>query len=306
MMKNSITVKMVSFSIFVSALILICGVLWENAPLCSASDGGQYSPFPQITGWKKSGEIRIFLPKNLYDYIDGGADLYLKYDFQELQVAEYQDEKKASVTVEIYRHKTPTHAFGIYSQERFRNADYLDIGSQGYREKGILNFLTGNYYVKLISFNAGAEDQEALFTFAEKVAENLGGKGSLPSVLSSFPQEGKKENSEKFIARDFLGYSFLHFGFTADYELSGNQFKLFVIEGKDETDCKNMVQEYIQRTGDPQSKIEEGHYTLRDPYHGEMDFYWKGRYIWGALNLEESALRSKYLKLLGEDLKEKK
>ena len=91
-MKNSITVKMVSFSIFVYALVLICGVLWENAPLCSASDGGQYSPFPQITGWKKSGEIRIFLPKNLYDYIDGGADLYLKYDFQELQVAEYQDE----------------------------------------------------------------------------------------------------------------------------------------------------------------------------------------------------------------------
>jgi hypothetical protein len=65
------------------------------------------SVFPPINGWVKTGEIQTFSPDNLYEYINGAADLYLKYEFQELQVAEYQGSEKASITVEVYRHKTP-------------------------------------------------------------------------------------------------------------------------------------------------------------------------------------------------------
>ena len=292
-----------SILLFIVLLYLTAGI---ETPLWASRTGGKLSPFLEISGWKQSGEIQIFSPRNLYDYIDGGAELYLKYDFQELMVAEYLNDKKASVTVEIYRHRTPTHAFGIYSQERLANAKYIDIGAQGYSEENILNFVMGNYYVKMNSFKTGPEDQEVLPIFAKKVVENLGEKGSLPSILSSFPQEGRKENSEKFIAKNFLGYSFLHSGFTADYELSGKKFKLFVIEGGDQNDCRNMIQEYLQRTGDLRKRIEEGRFMLKDPYHGEMDFYWEGQYIWGALNLDEPAIRSKYLKLFEESLQKRK
>ena len=96
--------------------------------------------FPEVTGWKQSGEIQTFLPKTLFEYINGAADLYLSYDFEELKVAEYLNEKKASVIVDVYRHKTPTHAFGIYSQERLPNTSFLDIGVQGYVEENLLNF----------------------------------------------------------------------------------------------------------------------------------------------------------------------
>jgi hypothetical protein len=118
--------------------------------------------FPEVTGWKQSGEIQTFIPKNLYEYINGAADLYFAYDFQELKVAEYQNEKKASVTVDVYRHRTPLYAFGIYSQERLSEANFLDIGIQGYYEKGFLNFLTGPYYVKLSTINTGPEDRRCL------------------------------------------------------------------------------------------------------------------------------------------------
>src|SRR4030067_1660218 len=85
--------------------------------------------FPEIAGWKQSGEIQTFTPKTLYEYINGAADLYLAYDFQELKAAEYLNDKKASVTVEIYRHKSPTNAFGIYSQDRLPGGKYLNIGA---------------------------------------------------------------------------------------------------------------------------------------------------------------------------------
>ncbi len=257
--------------------------------------------FPEISGWKQSGEIQTFVPKTLFEYIDGDADLYVMYDFQELKVAEYRN-KKTSVTVEVYALETPTHAFGIYSQERLPNANLIDIGAQGYIEHKVLNFLAGPYYVKITGYNTGAEDREILLTFATKVSENLGAKGTLPPILSSFPEEGKRKNSEKFINRNFLGYSFLHSAFSADYDLSGKKFKLFVIESADRKDCSEMVEKYLQQSGNAGKNIVEGIYTISDPYQGEVEFHWKGNLIWGALNFTDASLRAKYLRLLEEGL----
>jgi hypothetical protein len=279
---------------------LIFGI--ADPPTVLVSDWGDFK-FPDVTGWKQSVEIQTFVPKTLFEYINGAADLYIMYDFQELRVAEYSNERKASVIVDVYRHKTPTLAFGIYSQERLANANFLDVGAQGYIEQNILIFLTGPYYVKINSYNTGVEDRGILLTFAKKVSEGLGEKGLLPSILSAFPTDGKKKNSEKFINKNFLGYSFLHSAFIADYELSEKKFKLFVIEGADRNDCRDMIQKYLQQTRSPERNITESRYTIADPYHGEIELHWQGKYIWGILSLNDSLLRSKYLKLLEKELK---
>jgi hypothetical protein len=291
--------------LLVIPLLLIFWIAGTGASALAAGAEKGASPFPAIAGWKQSGDVQVFSPKNLYDYINGGADLYLKYDFQELQVADYQNDGKASVTIEVYRHRTPGHAFGIYSQERLSNANYLEIGAQGYSEQGVLNFLAANYYVKMNAVNAGSDDQKVLLAFAEKIVERLGGKGSLPAILASFPRESEIKNSEKYIAKEFLGYSFFHSGFTADYELAGKKFQLFLIEGIDKQDCRHMIQAYLKQTGSVRNEVEEGHYNVKDPYHGEMDFHWQGSYIWGALNLDDAVLRAKMLKLFAAGLEKK-
>jgi len=275
-------------------------------PLWASNSDGKTFAFPEITGWRQSGEIQTFIPKTLFEYINGGADLYLTYDFQELKVAEYSNGKKASVTIEVYRHKTPIHAFGIYSQERLSDANFLDIGAQGYIETNVINFVAGPYYVKINSFNTGPDDREILIAFAKKVAETLGERGALPSILSSFPEEGKKKNSEKFISKNFLGYSFLHSAFTADYEVSGTKFKLFVIQPADKTECKNMIQKYVEQTGKTEKSVTEGRYLIPDPHHGDIELHWQGAYLWGILSLNNPDLRSRYLKLFEEGLQKRK
>jgi hypothetical protein len=261
--------------------------------------------FPEVSGWKQSAEIQTFGPETLFEYINGAADLYLSYEFEELKGAEYLNEKKASVIVDVYRHATPTHAFGIYSQERLPGMNFLGIGVQGYMEANLLNFVAGPYYVKINSFNTGSEDREVLLTFAKKVADQLGEKGSFPSLLATFPWEGKVKNSEKFVSKKFLGYSFLHSAFTANYELSGKKFKLFVIETADESECRKMIQKYLDQTGKGRTEVPEGRYTISDSHHGEVDLNWQGTRLWGILNLNDRDLRSKYLKLFEEGLRKK-
>jgi hypothetical protein len=276
-------------------LLLSCAlglVLFLRTPALE----GKTVDFPEMSGWKKDGKTQVFSPRTLYEYINGAADLYLAYEFQDLQVAEYKGEKKAGVTVEIYRHKDSTQAFGIYSQERLANAKFLDIGAQGYHEPNVLNFLTGPYYIKINGFNTGEDDEKILLPFARKIETILGEKTTLPRILSSFPGEGKKKNSEKFIFKNFLGYSFFHSGYTADYEVSGKKFKIFVIEGKDREECRAMMEKYVKKTGNEDRKPSEGTYRLKDTYHGEVDLFWKGKFIWGIVDLKDPELRSRYLR----------
>ena len=288
-----------------SGVLFFSLILGLIRPLWASNSDGKTFTFPEMPGWRQSGEIQTFEPGTLFEYINGGADLYLAYDFQELKVGEYSNEKKASVNVEIYRHKTPTDAFGIYSQERLPDANFLDIGAQAYVETNVLNFLAGPYYVKINSFKTGPEDREILVAFAKKISTNLGKKGTLPSILSFFPEEGKRKNSEKFISKNFLSYSFLRSAFTADYELSGKKFKLFIVEGLDRDDCRVMIQKYLQQTGNPKKDAVEGRYMLSDPYNGKVDLHWKGKNIWGILNESDASLRSKYLDLFEEGFKKK-
>ena len=280
-------------------MALVVGILLTCVP-GSIAQGLQ---FPEIAGWKNSVAIQTFIPKTLYEYINGAADLYLAADFEELQVAEYENEKKASVTVEVYRHRTPEDAFGIYSQKRLPDGNFLNIGAEGYIDQHILNFVTGRYYVKINSFNTGDEDREILLLFARKIVEGSGEKGELPSLLSAFPTEGKKSHSEKYITRNFLGYPFLHFAFTADYELAGRTFKLFLIDAIKTDESRNIIQQYLRQIKNPEKGLNEGRYTLADPHHGIIDLYWKGRYIWGTIDLADAGLRSKILKQFEEEIK---
>jgi len=287
MMKRNI-----SASFFAWLFLTVC--------LFPANGDAQQKPslFPLVNGWKQAETIQVFSPENLYDYIDGAADLYLTYDFQELSVSEYKKENKASVIVEIYRHRTPTDAFGIYSQERLANADFLDIGAQGYYEEKVLNFLNGPYYVKMSSANTGADDREVLIRFAKKEALSLGESKGFPVLLNAFPEEGRVKNADKFIAKNFLGYSFFHSAFTADYSFSGQKFKLFLMEGNGADDCRNRLQKYFQQVKRPGDNLSEGRYLISDPYHGQLELFWKGKYIGGILNAPSPPLRSQYLSSL--------
>lgn len=282
--------------------LLLIGLLWVFMGFClfppTAASQASSSLFPEMPGWKKPDAIQVFTPDNLYDYINGAADLYLTYDFKELQVVEYVRDDKASVIIEIYRHGSPTNAFGIYSQERLTNADFLDIGSQGYYEEKVLNFFSGTSYVKISSSNTAKDDRDILVQFSKSTAEKLGGEKGFPSLLEAFPEEGKIKNAEKFIGKNFLGYSFFPSAFIADYQIAGQKFKLFLMVGASPEDCRARLQRYFQQLKRPPDNIAEGRYEISDPYHGNFELFWKGKYIGGILNLPPSPLRGKYLSSL--------
>ena len=103
---------------------------------------------------------------SLYQYIDGGADVYLLYDFRVLL---HQDFKSgaAELTADVYDMGRPEDAFGIYAAETISRYKFVPIGIEGYRSKGVLNFVQDRYYVKLAGMNGNADT--LLDSFAQTV-----------------------------------------------------------------------------------------------------------------------------------------
>jgi hypothetical protein len=125
----------------------------------SGEKPGNKSHFPDIAGFTRSNEVVSYRPDNLFEYINGAAELYLMYDFNGLNLQQYKDKDENTITVEIYDQQTVNNSFGIFSQERPYECEYLDIGTQAAYMEGYLNFYQGRYYVKVAGYNLGAKDR---------------------------------------------------------------------------------------------------------------------------------------------------
>jgi hypothetical protein len=239
--------------------------------------------FPQVEGWKFSASPTQYTPENLFEYVDGGADAFLQFDFQELLTASYVNDQKVEITVDLYHHSNATRAFGMYTQERSAGSTPVPVGIEGIAGPDHLEFVAGPVYVKLAQ--AGGKGAPYLRLFADKIAARLPGTRESPAVLKCFPDKGKRPRAEKLVARDFLGHAFLHDAAAVPYQNGDAKFRLFAIEGKDEGDARAMVQRYFGVAKSPVGEIEKsGAATLKDPLNGEVLLRWNGRWLWGAVD----------------------
>jgi hypothetical protein len=252
--------------------------------------------------WTLSDSIRVYNSDNLYEYIDGAADSYISYDFEELFVATYNGTDTKYITAEIYKHKTPVNAFGIYTTERPLNGKFSKIGVQGYQEEGILNFLCDKYYVKIMSHDKAPETQVTISKIAADIAKKINPNAEMPKAMLYFPEEGKIENSETYVNSNFLGYEFLNAAYLASYGQKDHSFRLFIIESKSFDDAKQMLNSYMTNVKQTFNGM-EGQYTVKDPYNGTIKLEWKGKYIWGILNEANIILNKDYLRLVEDKLK---
>ncbi len=230
--------------------------------------------FPDLPGYKRNTGFQVFGPDNLWDYINGAAENYLTYGFADLHIAEYTKGKNV-IKAEIYRHGDHLLAFGIYSTERSSSFSFFKIGSQGYSSEGVVNFYKGNYYVKIRTFSKNEKVLQSLNALATSIEQVLDGKTDMPSALSLFPAEGKKQNEEMYINESVLGHKFLNGAFKANYEVGPDIFSLFIFEFRTPDDTWKAARTWLTSAGIEPQESASGKYVITDGYNGTIFLVWK-------------------------------
>lgn len=239
---------------------------------------------------------------SLYQYIDGGADVYLLYDFQLLLHQELKS-GSAELTADIYEMRTTEDAFGIYAAERSPSYKFATIGVEGYRSKGILNFVQDRYYVKLTG--SGTNTDLVLDQLANTISQRVGGVRMLPALFRKLPQESIVPRSQQYIRKDPLGHGFLAPAYVASYAQGKEQSKLVISVASDAAGAKSRIDQLIahfKQSGESIAAPELGANGIRakNSFEGHVIARTQGRYL--ILLMNPSPNTSEILKSVAQNL----
>jgi len=220
-------------------LIFLLSLGFVGLIISDTSSGKTKAPVPVIEGlfppsawlqeWKWEGSPSFFQPDNLFDYINGSAELYLAYGFQRLATVNMVHAEDKSIIIDIYDMGTPLNAFGIYSSYRSADSIIQTIGAEAITSPAYIRFYHNWYVVDLNGSDTSSVTENAMDKMAREISKRIGGPGKPPAILALLPRKGLIEKTEKYIADSLLGYEFLPRGLEASYLIEGKEVKAFIV-----------------------------------------------------------------------------
>jgi hypothetical protein len=167
--------------------------------------------------------VENFNPGNLYEKIDGKADLYLNNGFLSMQTRKYSKGTDEGKWVEVYLYEMATteNAFAVYSMQQRSESEPVWWAQFGYSTPDGLYLMAGKYYIEVLF---SAEDKTLLENTSEVMkylTESISsGKMEIP-YMNLFPKENLQPRTFRYISADAFG-SELKNVFAAEYKINNN------------------------------------------------------------------------------------
>ncbi|SYZ74796.1 exported hypothetical protein [Candidatus Zixiibacteriota bacterium] len=240
----------------------------------------------------RSSEIKTYVGNDLWQYIDGGAELYHLYNFQEVATADYKSDSIELVT-DIYRFDNATDAFGLYSMLRPPTATIVLLGTEGFTSPGELIFVKGVFVVRIMGYEKNEAADKILTSLGQEIDRLITAPGKRPNAFLLFPVKNSLGASDKYYSQSFLGQRTLSRFYCQDYLLDGDTVTLFL--SSDETGEKFLNwQEYatslnkIQNPPDSLSYDSAKAFLIDDSFNGPTVVGLKRGKILGMMRYRET------------------
>ncbi len=249
----------------------------------------------EVPGWAMT-QVRSFSAGNLWEFIDGAADGYLTYGFQEVASADFTQEGTGTqLVIDIYQMQDPLHAFGKYSEERNPDYQFLKVGNEGYLGGTSLNFWSGPFYVKITAFEEKDTIKQEMSKLAAAVAAKVTSPASEPVEVSWFPKAGQLPYSIIYIPKDVLAQSYFVNGFQARYKVGDKEYKMLLISLENPSAAQEALQlyrQFLEKSGKDVKDLRapgDGGFSGKDSFYGNMTAVRTGKNILVALGVPSEA-----------------
>lgn len=255
---------------------------------------GLLPPSGFLDGWITDGKAETFTQENLYQHIDGEAELFVPYGFEALAFSLYANAKdpKTALAVDIYRMRSSLDAYGIYSNYRNPDAETIKTGSEGFIGDTQLMFYQDRYFVELTASGSGTPDRKVFVACAQAIAGKLPAPATRPPEITLLNAPQITALTEKYVAESVLGYAFFRRGLTAEASVDGKAAKAFVILNDSPAAARLALDgylAYLKKAGvEPKITEEKGAATIlaKDPLYKALALRQAGMYLFGVINSE--------------------
>lgn len=195
---------------FVAVIIIVLCSKGAHAEMTNSAEN-----LPRTLGaWTRSDSAEIIDESNIFDYMNGGGELYLAYRFDHLEVYEYTAEQQDDILVEVYVMHTSDDAFGLLSLDWEGEPVTLCSSAApqiGYRiappfralyGSGLLRLWADTIYARVLAYRETPESRDAVLALGQAIAANRDMPAE-PELLQAFPQT---IGADWRLRNDRLGY----------------------------------------------------------------------------------------------------
>lgn len=250
-----------------------------------------------LPGWRALGSVEQFTPATLYEKINGRAEAYISYDVVGLSYYGLAtDDGSQYLDIYVYDMGTPERAFGIYSVERDPSATAIELGRRAYVSGASFFVWHGNYYVQVLASDTGDALRAQVRQATDDLLAELPDTGSAVAGLASLPTQDMVPGSEKYYARNALGFGFLTRTYSADYRLGETDVTLFLSVQEDAAGAQAVWDGYLAYLTDFEAQITQTDGASgSQAAFGDLDGYYdvihrQGNRVAGAALLEDRQL----------------
>ncbi len=217
-------------------------------------------------GWVKVGAMRAFTGQDLFNQIDGGAELFLEFGFIKLRLQAYA-RGKAELTLNAYEMESAASALGIYLMKMGRETPFAEIKARNSSEDAQMTILKGRWFVQVDNMGDEPAGRSEAVALANAFLAGIPDEAAV-SPLASLPREDIVPGSERWVRGpyglqpyftfgegDILSQGGKVFGALAEYKSPGGETCSRLIVRYPTPEAAAAALAYLRANLDPYLKI---------------------------------------------------
>ncbi len=158
-------------SIAVAAALFVLAVA-----ACTGCRKAQHDLFPPsgaVANWQKTGETRVYAAKDLWQYIDGDAEQYIKAGVVSAATSTYTYASRIDAVVDVYTMNSPVGAHIILLRDVSPRSKAAHLGDEGIAHEQSVTFRKGTHLVRIVAYQMAPDTPQALLALAYGVEARL-------------------------------------------------------------------------------------------------------------------------------------
>jgi hypothetical protein len=137
--------------------------------------------------------------RTIFDYLDGGAEVYLAYRMRSCLAREYTAGDLV-VTLDLFEMGSAADAYGMFTHDQ--DGEFLPIGQGALLRSGWLSLRKGRFFVSVTATRPSA--RALVLAVGNAAASAIDDLGQAPDLLGRLPQEGLVPRSVTFLRSPVL------------------------------------------------------------------------------------------------------
>lgn len=228
-----------------------------------------------VTGWTTSGKTLRFVGADLFNYIDGGAELFHEFGFKQLLAQGYK-QQGSEILLEVYQMESPEAALGVYLMKCGEETPIEKINTRNSGNKYQFMMVKGSYFILINSF-AGSEKLIPVMTsLAQQTLKFIPAERPI-KILDNLPKQNLIVGSE-LLVRGIYGLQPIYtFGEGDILQLNGETFGI-IGEYKDAENGKYTLIIINYKNSNNSSAVFSNLLINLDPYLTVLD-KWENGFI---------------------------